>query len=834
MHAANTKAGTSEGASTRFLNKVLPAERERIDAHRRQRGSYTDADSAKLMGLALSGGGVRSAAFSFGVLAALKEFGVIDRIDYLSTVSGGGFIGSAWTWFAKNPDGFKKGDRQSKTHPLDDLLGDPTHGQRVDDSWTNIGDYIRLHGDYLRPTPRLGSMSLVGVILRNAIVSLTILGLIFAGLLGSLMGLVERAGRLTLVAQLEPRWMLTAACAVSAFAVAGSVLAWRSSPVEQQGSRKTLFRRLSLTVFVLALLIALYLLPTQNERVDDQRPLLWAMWWTLMVLAVGILVLLPASIAYGWKSNLVRRKESASSNDKLGDIHNEFYSFRVAWQEGFGRVTAVLALCLAIAFVGWVVAYFATGSQPVWTIVSSLLSIVGAVGNGVTTAAQRTRGGLGGSRVAELKITIYSFMTIIGGVIAVYAGALAVMGHQWGMFGLWLAGVVAAVAGMFIDANYSGLHRMFRDRLMEAFLPTREALEQQSWKMVHESDRALLSEFCGAKTRGPLHLLNTNLVLINSIDPTYRGRGGDNLVLSPIYCGGDAVNWHETLTTDPFNHLSLASAMAISGAAINPHTAAAGDGPTRGRLTSSVLAATNIRLGVWLKSPNVDLSTAKQFRFSRTALLPLMVWQLVPELGYTETGDVLELTDGGHFDNTAVYELLRRRVDTIVAVDAGMDADGSFLDLANLMERARLDFGIQIRFQTFFQPDAAVGKSPIASPDGGLRYADLPFAVASIDYPPTGAAQVSKKGLLLIIKPCLIRNLPIDIVSFAKSSPQFPHTTTGDQFFDESKFDAYRQLGYYLGKLTLIQSFEHGFLDQSHTTSRPQDIATSPWPHPMG
>jgi hypothetical protein len=47
------------------------------------------------MGLALSGGGVRSAAFSLGVLQGLQTKKVIDRVDYLSTVSGGGYIGTA-------------------------------------------------------------------------------------------------------------------------------------------------------------------------------------------------------------------------------------------------------------------------------------------------------------------------------------------------------------------------------------------------------------------------------------------------------------------------------------------------------------------------------------------------------------------------------------------------------------------------------------------------------------------------------------------------------------------------------------------------------------------
>jgi hypothetical protein len=50
-------------------------------------------EDSNLTGLALSGGGVRSAAFCLGALQALNEADVLSRVDYLSTVSGGGYIG---------------------------------------------------------------------------------------------------------------------------------------------------------------------------------------------------------------------------------------------------------------------------------------------------------------------------------------------------------------------------------------------------------------------------------------------------------------------------------------------------------------------------------------------------------------------------------------------------------------------------------------------------------------------------------------------------------------------------------------------------------------------
>ena len=62
--------------------------------------------SANIIGLALSGGGIRSSAFCLGVLQALDARGLIDKIDYLSTVSGGGYIGTSMTAaMSRNPDG---------------------------------------------------------------------------------------------------------------------------------------------------------------------------------------------------------------------------------------------------------------------------------------------------------------------------------------------------------------------------------------------------------------------------------------------------------------------------------------------------------------------------------------------------------------------------------------------------------------------------------------------------------------------------------------------------------------------------------------------------------
>jgi hypothetical protein len=166
-------AMTSEQPGEDF-HVVLNAEQERIQAQRRNRKD----DSETWTGLAISGGGIRSAAFGLGVLQALahEKYRVLDRLDYLSTVSGGGYIGSALTW----QNHAQKG--QAWRFPL----GMQGKGARSV-SENNTLDYIRQHGDYLTPGNNLSAMSLLGTVLRttlltSAVYFMLLLGLVFAGI----------------------------------------------------------------------------------------------------------------------------------------------------------------------------------------------------------------------------------------------------------------------------------------------------------------------------------------------------------------------------------------------------------------------------------------------------------------------------------------------------------------------------------------------------------------------------------------------------------------------------------------------------------------------------
>jgi hypothetical protein len=149
---------------------------------RMRRSVSADAKLNDVTGLVLSGGGVRSATFNLGLLQAMQCHDALQKVDYMSTGSGGGYIGSSYTWFAAQTKGeFPSGTR------LDD------HAK----SGGRILEWIRLHGGYLTPGGGLDGFALLAAVLRDVFVNLLVavpffLLVIWALLQFDLFGLILR------------------------------------------------------------------------------------------------------------------------------------------------------------------------------------------------------------------------------------------------------------------------------------------------------------------------------------------------------------------------------------------------------------------------------------------------------------------------------------------------------------------------------------------------------------------------------------------------------------------------------------------------------------------
>jgi hypothetical protein len=328
--------------------------------------------------------------------------------------------------------------------------------------------------------------------------------------------------------------------------------------------------------------------------------------------------------------------------------------------------------------------------------------------------------------------------------------------------------VITVLTLLLFDPNLVGLHVFYRSRIARTFLGAAHG-EGPGQTEPHTKDDLPLDRL---KPRpGPLHLICCAANDLSSADPmTNLYRGADSAVLSSVgfSVGKEWKSWkkiREERGTVP----TQAAAMTASAAAFNSHM-----GAMSMRLGSAVtflMTAFNLRLGLWTPHP-----TRAHRRWYERVLVGLPFYKELLGRSRARSRDVL-LSDGGHFENLALYELVRRHCRFILVSDCGMDSGDTFDDFANAVRRVREDFGVEIR----------IDLSPLRSSKDGL--ARQPIVVGDIEYPD------GDTGVLLLLKPTLLGNEPPDITQYKARNTDFPHETTGDQFYDEAQWEAYRRLG---------------------------------------
>ena len=366
-------------------------------------------------------------------------------------------------------------------------------------------------------------------------------------------------------------------------------------------------------------------------------------------------------------------------------------------------------------------------------------------------------------------------------------------------FGRWCQVIFPALLcfsllfGWFSNLNSLGLHRFYRDRLMEAFLPTDLKLHAGAPSYT-DADRTPLADFWPPQgevaVERPYPLINTNAIMINDSDPNTALRGGDSFVLSPLFVGSKSAGWCGTVELGlQHSPLTLASAMAASGAAANANAAYIGAGITRDRLISIVMMLLNMRLGLWLGTPGTRSGTPNYFS-------PGFKYGIL-RAGYKSGANFTELTDGGHFDNLGVYELARRRADVILVLDSEEDPSTAMAALASVCQRVQEDFNTTIDISE--QADKIAPASDLGYPSGA-KFTDKSFFIANIVYGEhecsCGHKEAAKTGVFVYIKSNMIRGLSFAARGYKAKNPDFPNQSTMDQFFDPAQFEAYRELGY--------------------------------------
>ncbi|HRO28241.1 MAG TPA: hypothetical protein PLD19_12515, partial [Luteimonas sp.] len=357
--------------------------------------------------------------------------------------------------------------------------------------------------------------------------------------------------------------------------------------------------------------------------------------------------------------------------------------------------------------------------------------------------------------------------------------------------------VVAALAtwalfGWAVNVNEFSLNAFYRNRLVRCYLGASNAHRNpEPTTNFDERDDLVLADVVeverldGARPLYPLVGTALNLVAAKQLD--WQDRKAASFCLSPGWCGwlppdsrrgeapiGDvAAATAGTADADAAHGDSLAGALtlggaiAISGAAVNPNM-----GYHSSPAVTFLLTLFDARLGWWLPNPRHP----ERPRADSTPFFGR--WLLAEMLGRTHAGGkFVHLSDGGHFENLGLYELVRRRCRFILCVDAAADGERAFADLGNAVHKCRVDFGANIDIDV----------SALAPREGGL--AERSCAVGRIRYADDSS------GTLLYLKPTLTGEEPADIAHYARSHACFPHEPTADQFFDEAQFESYRRLG---------------------------------------
>lgn len=357
-------------------------------------------------------------------------------------------------------------------------------------------------------------------------------------------------------------------------------------------------------------------------------------------------------------------------------------------------------------------------------------------------------------------------------------------GRTLGLLGILLAG--ALVFSWRVDINEFSMHLFYRNRLIRAYLgASNDEREAQPFTGFDPEDDLALADFVPEHGYdGPYPIHNATLNLVAGQELAWQERKGASFVFTPLATGFEV---HEGKTTRKLEEhgfrptqsyrqtehgVSVGTAVAISGAAASPNM-----GASTTPAMAFLLTVFNVRLGWWLGNPRHRKTWYRMGpRVGAAALLAELFGSTDEESRY------VYLSDGGHFENLAVYELVRRRCRFILASDAGADPESTFEDLGNAIRKCCTDFGIEIDIDTeriFHDPQDR--RSLWHCAVGSIRY----------DKVDPGASP----GVLLYLKASLTGDEARDVLAYGVRSPTFPHESTGDQFFGESQFESYRKLG---------------------------------------
>jgi hypothetical protein len=838
----------------RFPAELADRERALVEQRRRAAGRPGVTDEP-VLGLALSGGGIRSATLSVGMLQALAEADALARVDYLSTVSGGGYAGA-----------FLGGLHQERRDDGTTAPATPAAvAATLRDPWSFPMSWLRENGRYIAPNGAADIWIALAAVLRNLVAVHVVLSVTaLTALLGGLV--LRRSAWLAMVTL----GFEDVARAVDDVAASG-VLWW---------SPWCLLPAASLPLLCLPPGIA-YWLVRRDGKEDGGDAGGMPPWLTALIVfaaaaaaaataagvAAGVFALAALVVALSlavWAfAARLGRASSAEARNRL-----------TSWLRTGLVLTLLSAAFAVIDTVGQTLYAAAAARDERARLYEWAAGAFGAVA-AVAAGAQRLLGKLADAGKGRLAVPVRALAPLAALiVVGAMLSALSAIAHALAWADpepfpnqpvLWLALAAALTLTVCFGRTHPFLNRstlaaLYGARLTRAYLGASNARRRhpgnQNVTRLLAGDQIDFSGYEPHRHGGPLHIFNVTLneTVSGQSQVEQRDRRGMNLAIGPA--GASVAARHHALwkldgTGQRTNQLaplagpapgerfmvfppgaeSFASEpldvgqwVAISGAAVSP-----GLGWRTSVGLSLLTGLLNIRLGRWWQSgvdPALRARAVGPARVGAGALRNLgralarlgpVQAHLLDELLARFHGPARRfwyLSDGGHFENTGGYELLRRRVPVALLCDHTGDGPGGFTDVADLVRKARTDFGAEIAFLD----DAARTQALAGVTDAGQRarvlshlgdLEDLGFGVGEDGGRRAGdrfaaLARVTHRDgettWLVVIKPRVTPGLSIDLRAYAHANPEFPRQPISDQFFDDRQWESHRKLGQEIGR----------------------------------
>jgi len=717
-----------------------------------------DAPIQNASGLCLSGGGIRSATFCLGIVQELVRQRLFEQFDYLSTVSGGGYLGTFLTSYL--------GSSLQKTSPIHDI---------IEAAFTAKGGSESPALRHLRNNSRY-------LISGGLWARLKILGLLLTGIATNIFLMLP----LPLVAVLivwglwqagywQPNWIRTPA--YTFFAALGAIFAlgWFFLPLVRNIAR--------------------------GAKHDSPQAALRSFWEATCVI-IGIFVLFFGCLV------AVPKLLKGATAIRIG----------TAFEGPLALIRQILS------------------SEKLLGLIIMLAPVVFGLFAFKSKAGSRSKKWM-------------TFLFALSGPLLLFAVFLIVANRSvwpqpiWSI--AWVAGVTVGLilwAWFFVDLNEFSPHRYYRNRLCECYLAVPGGSERGKVRrflrwLVHGRKKKDKSEKCAAEKpnkpaqpapagppadassaptdlprpavspippadpptvsadgsapvgvlrhlplteinrsgAAPYHLLNCAVNLPASLEPNLRGRASDFYTFTRHYCGGPVCGYIDTETLEKLDpNMDLGTAMAVSAAAASSNM-----GVKTLRHFRFLMTLLNIRLGYWLRNPTAGLRSWWNGPGPRYLFREMMGWM-------HERTPYVNLSDGGHIENLALYEMLRRRCKFIVVVDGAMEPGMEGADLMLAQRYAEIDLGVRFEIDLADLALDTSRRSRAYAVFGKIYYSPRDDAAKS------GAGDM---GWLVYFHLARTGGEPGYVSDYARQNPEFPHQTTGDQIYDEAQFEAYRRLG---------------------------------------